>query len=438
MPAATRRIDGVTALTFFVVLLYAIPTSQRLSALGQVGEQGTLLGLLAMLWWLWYRAQHRRWLPEPGPNWVRMALFLFVVSVLASYISAMLRPIPGDEVSPADAGLLRMLAFTGTALLALDGPPTLARLLTIPSRLAIVAGLVALIGLVQFATGQTLIDRISIPGFKATSDFAGLTARGDLIRPSGTSVHPLEFAGILTTALPLAITSALHLRGLRAVGMWACSAALVVTVFLSGSRSAFIAIAASIIPLVLALSGRARVIVLAAVVALGGVVYVLFPTAITNVLYLFSAIQTDSSAASRTGSFGIAGFLFEQFPAFGRGFGTLLTEYHIFDDQYLGVAVELGAVGVAVLLLLLVAAIGSIVVARRRFTDQRTRDLGVGLVGAVLANAALLALFDEWSFPQSAATMFLAIGLCGAYWRLSASPTSFPAVPIGRLGEIEG
>lgn len=419
-PATRRRVDGVTALTFFTIALYAIPTSQRLSALGQVGEQGTLLGLAALIWWLWYRAQHRRWLPEPGPNWVRIALFLFVVTVSISYISAMLRPIPSDETSPADAGLLRMLAFTGTALLALDGPPTMKRLLTVSTRIAVVASLVALLGLVQFVTGQSLIDHISIPGFKPSSDFAVLVARGDLIRPSGTSVHPLEFAAILTTALPLAITSALHLRGLRAVGMWACSAALVVTVFLSGSRSAFIAIAASIVPLVLALGIRARLIVIGAVVVLGIGVYVLFPTAITNVLYLFTAIQSDSSAASRTGSFGIAGFLFGQFPVFGRGLGTMLPEYHIFDDQYLAAAVELGAVGLAILVLLLLGAIGSIVGARRRFRDQRTRDFGVALIGSVLANAALLALFDEWSFPQAAGTMFLAIGLCGAYWRLSA------------------
>lgn len=418
--------DATSVLTIYLLVLYGLPSTLRISALGSMGSMGVLLGLGALLWWAWYRAQLRAPIFEAPRNPVRIGLLIFAGAVLLSYIAAMTRAIPSTEISPADTGLLRAAAMVGVALLALDGPPDRERFHIIVHRFAVAGGLVAALGVVQFASGQSFIDQIVIPGFSPTSDYSSLVVRGGLTRPAGTSLHPLEYAVILSMTLPIAIVSALHASRGRALGLWLLSALILIGIMLSSSRSAFVGLGAALVPLFVGLGRKGRLVLVGGIVGAAGLAYVVAPRAITNLLYLFSAGSSDPSVQSRTSSYDVAEALLPHFALTGRGFGTFLPEYRIFDNEYLLLLMEIGVVGLAALVLLFIAAIAAVLGARRRAPDALTRDLSIALVASLTAAIALLSLFDALSFPQAAGTLFLVIGLCGAYRRLF-TPPSLPA-----------
>ena len=74
-------------------------------------------------------------------------------------------------------------------------------------RLAFAAGLVALLGLAQYVTGELFVDRIRMPGLTAGTR-GGPSARAPVLRPSGTSMSPIEYGVVLGMVLPLAIVCA--------------------------------------------------------------------------------------------------------------------------------------------------------------------------------------------------------------------------------------
>ena len=93
-----------------------------------------------------------------------------MVVTLVVYAHAMAGPLPGDEISTADSGLLRLLSLAGVVLLACDGVSDYDRLVTVLRRLAFAAGLVALLGRRQYATGELFVDRIRVPGLTAGTE----------------------------------------------------------------------------------------------------------------------------------------------------------------------------------------------------------------------------------------------------------------------------
>ncbi|QYF72832.1 O-antigen ligase [Cryobacterium sp. PAMC25264] len=405
-------------LTIYLVVLYGIPSTLRVSALGSMGSIGILVGLGTLIWWAWYRIQLREPIDEVGTNPVRIGVFVVGGALLLSYLAAMTRAIPSAEISPADTGMLRAAALIGVALLALDGPPNMDRFMVFVHRFALAGGLIAALGLLQFVTQQSLVDQIPLPGFVASADYSSLVLRGGLTRPAGTSVHPLEYAVILSMTLPITIVCALHARRGRAVGLWVMAGLIVLALMVSSSRSAYVGLAVSVIPLVFGLGRTARRWMIVGGVGLTGFVYIIAPRALTNLRYLFVAGADDPSVQSRTSSYAVIEALFPHFPFAGRGFGTFLPEYRIFDNEYLVLLMEIGVVGLLAVIGLLVAAAVGAAHARKRSKDFFTRDVGVALIASLAAGAALLALFDALSFPQAAGTLFLTIGLCGAYWRL--------------------
>ena len=74
-------------------------------------------------------------------------------------------------------------------------------------------------------------------------------------------------------------------------------------------------------------------------------------------LKLFTGISQDDSARSRTDSYALAFDFIQQRPFFGRGFSTFLPTYRIIDNQYLGLLIETGVVGLLAFISLLVTAL---------------------------------------------------------------------------------
>jgi polysaccharide biosynthesis protein PslJ len=233
-----RSVDAATVLSVYVVLLLAIPSPMVVRALGTAGAPSAILAIGAFFLWAWYHVHRSNpWISGHQP--VRAAALGWLLIMLIVYAHAMSSPLPADEISPADSGMLKLIGLSGVVLVANDGLRNLDRHRTVLRRLVIGVGLLAALGLVQFATKQLLVDRISIPGLTGGTAAWSLAERSGLTRPSGTSTHPIEYGVLLTMVLPIAITFAMKSPTRR----WlyrAVLGALAFAVFLSISRSAML------------------------------------------------------------------------------------------------------------------------------------------------------------------------------------------------------
>src|SRR5829696_8903096 len=200
------RRDSINFLTFFLVTLLAFPASLQVPALGSAGAPATLVTIVAFFWWAWYQL-HRDAHVDVGGQPLRWAVLAWMFVALVAYAHAMAQPMVVEEISPADRGVLRVLGAGGILLVACDGILSLTTARRFVRRIVIGAGLVGLLGVLQYALREPIVDRISIPGLTASTVL--LDSRSGLSRPSGTSTHPIEFGAILTLLLPLVVTFAL-------------------------------------------------------------------------------------------------------------------------------------------------------------------------------------------------------------------------------------
>lgn len=405
--------DAVSYLTVFLVLTCAIPSYLTIPALGSLGRPTTLWGLAGLLWWGLYRAGRTVPLTN-GSKTVRLAVLALITCVLMSYSLASFQGLPSAETSVADSGLLRMASWAGVALVANDGIDSKERFRTLLERFALTGGLLATLGLAQFWTGQSLLDWLSLPGFTADQTITSVQNRSGFVRSAGTATHPLEYGAVLCMALPIAIALALTGQHRSAFARWYPVGAMAFASYLSVSRSALVGVA---VGLVVSALGWPRQIRRKAVLVLIGAMtaaYFAVPGMAGTIRGLFMGVGNDSSTMSRTNAYDLAFGIANRNPFFGRGFLTLLPEYVILDNQYLGILIELGYVGLAVTGTMLIASIGvagKSGIHSRRFDDAQ---IGFGVAAALISGATVFAFFDGLGFPMSAGMLFLTIGLAGA------------------------
>ncbi len=349
-------------MTVYVCLLWFIPSPMVVSALGSAGSPATLFGIGIFLYWAWHtvrRSEHSDGRVRP----VRAAMLGLIVATLVVYAHAMAGPLPGDEISTADSGMLRLISLAGVVLLACDGISDYDRLVTVLRRLAFAAGLVALLGLAQYVTGELFVDRIRIPGLTAGTEGWTLGTRSGRIRPSGTSMSPIEYGVVLGMALPLVTVCASVQSRYRWI-FRAMLVAMIASIFFSMSRSAYICALAGTIVLALSWNLRQRFRALGFLAVVSAVLYVTVP----GLLGAIQGLVLQRRTRTRASPHGPAATTSParsspSSPVVGKGFGTFLPKYWILDNAYLGMTIEAGLLG----LLALLALIGcGLVSARRR------------------------------------------------------------------------
>jgi O-antigen ligase len=416
-PAVTRPVDAVTCLTVFLFLLLAIESRYVIGPLGGAGAPAQVVAVGAFGWWVCHQLQ-RPQAPPPTLQPVRFALIAFALALLVSDAFAMSRPIDGAESSTATLGMISLAGWMGVALLAHDGITDRRRFDQLIKRLVIGAALVGLLGVAQFFAQDSLIRGFTIPGLQTNLPLSDLSSRSGFVRPASTTLHPIEFGAVLTTILPLAIAmlrnSPSDRRMLPAISLVAIAMGIVV----SGSRSALLCAMLALAILVATWSVRARLAVGAAVVALGGVVAITIPGMVGSLTGLFTGFGEDGSVQSRTDSYVLVGEIVERAPWFGRGFSTFLPSYRILDNQYLLLLIEVGFIGLAAFLVLLVVAVAVSWRVGRTATDPADRSIAQALAAGIAAAALGLGTYDGLSFPTSTGILFLVLGLAGAHRRL--------------------
>jgi O-antigen ligase len=412
-----HTVDAAAILTVYIGLLLAIPAPLVVPALGTAGSPATIVAIGAFLWWVWFHVQRTYRIDLPFQP-LRAAVLMLLLVVIAAYVLAMSEPMPAEELTPADSGLLKMVGLAGLALVATEGIVTIEGARAVARRLVIGVGLVALLGVAQYLTRQTFVDMISIPGLSARGAEFGLAQRNGFVRLAGTSTHPIEYGVILTMALPILVVHAMHAPSRR----WLYRGLLLavgVMVFLVISRSAILCAVVALIVLALRWSWRQRLTGLGCLLSLLVLVFLTVPGMLGSITGLFLGASEDSSVASRTGSYGVAWQFIERGPWLGRGFGTFLPQYWILDNQYLAHIIETGFIGLTALFAVIVVAATTARRARAAATVDFDAELAHGVFAAILAGATAMAFYDLFAFPQSAGCFFLVVGLAGALGRLS-------------------
>jgi O-antigen ligase len=374
------------------------------------------------IWWLWHRLARNAAVPDQ-PQPVRRAMLVFVFAVLASFVAASSRPIAAYELRSAQLGILVVLSWLGVLLVAHDGPLTRERLDAVLSRVAFGAGLVAILGIAQFATGQPLTNYIEVPGLTLNNELVSLGTRDGFNRPAGTALHPIEFGVAITMLLPICLHFAMHGRGAMAV-RWFPVAAIAFAIPISVSRSAVVCAAVSLMILLPTWPREARRLAALALSALLVVVFVTIPGMLGTLTGLFLGVSTDTSARSRTDSYDLAWDFVSRAPVFGRGFSTFLPSYRILDNQYLGLLIDAGLIGLLSFLGALVTGILCMFAVRRRSAEPVQRHLAQALAASLASAGTAYALFDGFSFPLFAGLTFLVLGCAGCMWRLHVQSCS--------------
>lgn len=411
-------VDAVTLLSFFLFVLFAIPSRLIFAPLGASGTPAQVVSLGLGTWWAASKLAGADSDPR-SRDVVRRAMLLFVGAIMTSYLVAATRPVSAAELRQADTGLVLALGWLGLLLFAGTGLASMLALQTILRRLVFAGGLLAALGLVQFVTKRPLTNYIQIPGLTTNNTLVSVVGRGGLTRPAGTALHPIEFGAVLTMTLPIALHFAMHDRTRNLFRRWFPVALIAIAVPVSISRSAIVSTIVVLLFVLPTWTRSVRRAAYAVMVCLFGLLFVSVPGLLGTLSGLFTGISGDSSAQSRTDSYALATEFITRRPIFGRGFLTFLPQYRILDNQYLGLAIETGVVGVAALLALFFSGILIGQSIRRRNVDAAARSLANALAASVASAAASFALFDAFSFPMAATMVFFMLGCIAAIDRLT-------------------
>ena len=403
-----------SSLVLYLVLLLVLPQQLIVAPLGFAGSPATIWGLVCFFWWVWFHVNRVDAVGEPRA--VRLMALVFLAAVLVSYTRAMTYPMAGDEINVADAGVLRTVSWLGVLLTAADGLQDRKSWWRALDWLVGLAAVLALLGLVQALTGQVWVDRISIPGLTVNAPIALTDAREGHPRPIGTATHAIEFGQVLTMAVLVAGAMTLA-RGttLHRVAVGLCGATAILIV----SRSAIVSIAVGCLVLAPVLSRRQRSIggVIALVTLVGA--YLLRPGLLGTLGRMFTGIEGDASARSRTDSYDYAFHAFSTSPWVGKGFATFLPKYRILDNQWLLSAIEIGIVGVVCFALLVGAVVRSGMRAEAVLGGGEDVVVTRACVAAVLAVCIGMLFYDGFAFPQATGVLFVVAGLAAGSQRLA-------------------
>lgn len=419
------KVEAVTALTFYLVFLIAIPARLVFAPLGGAGAPSTLIGASFLIWYLlsWL---HPLSAIDRGRQPIRRAAVLFLCAIVASYVSSNLYTLPTIELNGADRSLILLCGWLGVLLLAADGIDSIDRLKVLIRRIVIGATAMGALGIIQFFTSLNAAQYIVIPGLSSQLPYTDVLERGSFNRPSATAIHPIEFGFVLAIILPLAIHQARYappgLRGRRWLQVGIIAAALPMTV----SRSAIVGIAIGLIVILPTWPRRDRWLAYVVILWSALAVFLTIHGLLGTLRNLFSSIGSDSSTLSRTTAFSHAGALISAHPWLGQGFGTFLPQVYFYtDDQYLNSLIEIGVVGLFALLTLLVAGWFLARGARRATADNEFRHLAQCMAASVAVAIVTYATFDALYFPMAAGITFLLLGCVGATWRLARVRDAF-------------
>jgi polysaccharide biosynthesis protein PslJ len=243
----------------------------------------------------------------------------------------------------------------------------------------------------------------------------GVDSAMDARRIAGPSIHAIAFSVVLGMILPIAIHYA------RAARTWptriaytVAAAAVATTMFLTGSRTAFVAFTVLLAVLWLTIP-QIRKWTIPGLVVLAVVLHMAFPGAIGMLTERLSpaylASTESGNQAGRVADYARIVTFFHYRPLLGMGFGTF-DPFRFFwvDNQYLILLVELGALGLGAFIAFFASGFGLLYRAGRRFGGE-LGDLAVALSASVAVFGVTSFTYDSFGFPQPFNLFFILLAL---------------------------
>jgi O-antigen ligase len=394
-----------------------------------IGGYGFIAGLIAMFAFAGWAASTFLGFHNPLDHRhpTRAAIIaLWMVTLISYAFMALTERNPADRLA-ADRWLMQVAAISGIVLVAAECLNSLHNIKRVLRALVWGGAFCGVVAALQFFLHRDISPWLrSIPGFTILNASAGIDYRGGVSRVAGTAMHPIELGVVASMLLPLAIYLLVYDVERRPWKRLLPTFCIAIAIPASVSRSAVVAIILGLGIFVILLPSRQRVVALAAApFAVAGI----FLTArgfISTITRFFLAGHKDTSISHRTDNYPYVEQLVRQAPLFGHGGGTYAPGgLHILDNQYLKSMIELGVVGVCVLIFFVLLPVFTALVARWRTSDPDLRVLCGALAGSAIAAAVCSATFDSLSFPMFASVEALVVGLVGACWRLaSGEPNS--------------
>ncbi len=409
------HLDALGALTMYLALVLFIPSQWVFPGLGAAGRPANIFGL--GLFGLWAVAKV---LPNVGRRRspVRWFLLAYALAVLTSYSLAYDRGLDSAESLAADRALISLVSAAGVVLITAEGLPTLSHVLILARRLSAMSSVVVAAAVIQFVFKFDIFAQMRFPGLTLNSQVNTLTVRGSggLVRVKGSMLHPIEFGVAMGMLLPIVLHVALHEQETERRRIWFGLAALhAAASAMAVSRSAVLATITAALVLFWAWSPLMRLKAAAAglvfLVLLRGTV----PGLLGTILSLFRAWDSDPSIQGRTNDYAIVGrYIFER-PFFGRGPDTFIpAKYIVLDNAYLLGTVSLGFVGMAALIVLLLAAVGFGRRCYRNSPSNAARHLAIACSATIAVGLTTAVTFDFFSFPTVTTVLFLSTGMLAA------------------------
>lgn len=425
--------DVVSLLTAYLVVLLIIPAKWVVGPIGAAGTPATLLGLCAAWWWLAARLNPRLGL-DLSPQPVRFAILSHGWFMVLTYGLMWLRPLTELEVNGAHRQLIALVALSGVTLLASDGITTRQRLDTLLRRLVALGAVVAAIGAVQFFTGYDPVSLIRVPGLQLNYDTIGIGARSIFNRPFSTTQHPIEFGVVMAILLPPALHFGFFARTRGEKWLWwLCASLIAIGIPLSVSRSGILGIMVALPVIGLAWSWRRRLNVAAGTVGFTALTWAAIPGLVGTLRNLFTNTEHDLSVQARIDRVPRVLELLAEKPWFGRGVGTYsIEDYFLLDNQYYVSAIEVGLIGVMVVIALMFTGLAVARAVHRRANDAVDRHLAAALAASLTVVIVSIFTFDAFHYGLFSGLMFLTLGCLGALWRLTSLEGS------GSLGGASG
>ncbi|MFN8175449.1 MAG: O-antigen ligase family protein [Solirubrobacteraceae bacterium] len=256
--------------------------------------------------------------------------------------------------------------------------------------------------------------------------------RGGGARAYASGQHPIAFGAALVMLIPIAVY--LYRRSGRHL-WWLAIAGLALGALATRSRTGIVMLVIELI-VYLILKRRETVRLLPYLIPVVLAAHVAVPGTLGSITDAFSPnggiVKSEQNAGAewhsnygvgRIGEWTPALKEWERTPIFGQGFGTRVTDLKsptfnapILDDQWLGVLLELGVVGVAALIWFF----RRIIVRMSRMSHRVGEDdswLAVGLAASIAAYAFGMFTFDAFAFVQVTLLMFILVGAACAFER---------------------
>ncbi|MET9629211.1 O-antigen ligase family protein [Lentzea sp. NPDC006480] len=421
--------DARGLLTVYAVLLFCLPAQMIIGPLGASGTPAGVVGMGMLLFWLMVRMLPGNGV-QTGLQPIRLVVLAFAGSIMLSYAWGTLNPLPADQLSGADRAVLTLVSWCGIAFVAADLLRTRRSVELLLRTLVILTGIIAVMGLLQFATGFNIAELYHIPGLKINYVIGSVTDRSNFRRVSATASHAIEYGVVLAMMFPIALHQAFYVKERR--WLWFGLVSLIgLASPMSVSRSATLGLFVAFIVLFAGWSGLRRAVALLVAPVAIVVLRLLIPGLVGTITGLFTGWQDDPSIQGRTDDYVVIGEFIDKSPFLGRGFGTFLPKTFItLDNQYLGQIVETGFIGLVALITLFLVGIFTARGVRARAMDDEMRHLGQVLCASIAVAGLAFATFDGLGFPMISGLLFLLLGITGALWRITRRALDEPLKPV--------